>query len=179
MKIHEFYNRHKTLLISVILMFVVFILTVFMLYYYYFYPDTQIGPKQPIPFSHRLHVTEKQIDCRYCHSYVDKSKHAGLPPVETCMNCHRYIITHLPAILDLTKYYNDNRSIPWVRINKLPDHVYFNHSRHIQKNVECINCHGEVEKMDRIFEKNQFLMGFCVTCHRERKAPLDCWTCHR
>lgn len=179
MKLREIYKKFSNVIISSGLIIVLIILAASMWYLYYFYPSSLIGPKQPIPFSHRLHVTDKQIDCRYCHSYVDKSKYAGLPPVETCMHCHKYIITNLPQIVTLRNHYAENRPIAWVRINRVPDHVYFNHSRHIKSKLECVHCHGEVEKMDRIFEKNKFQMGFCLGCHKVKNAPIDCWTCHR
>ncbi len=148
------------------------------LYYFYATPGTNIGPQQPIPFSHRLHAGIKEIQCRFCHPYVGRSTNPGIPPVEKCLYCHNYIIAGHPQILKEHRYFNTATSTPWVKVNYLPEHVLFNHQRHIKKEVACQKCHGAVEKMDRIAGQN-FKMGFCVECHREKKANLDCWlACH-
>jgi hypothetical protein len=148
------------------------------LYFFYTPPATDIGPKQPIAFSHRLHAGVKAIQCQFCHPYVGRSLHPGLPPVEKCLYCHNYIIANFPEILKEHRYYNAGMPTPWVKANYLPEHVLFNHQRHIRKEIECVACHGEVREQDRIKGK-RFLMGFCVQCHREKQGPLDCWlACH-
>ena len=148
------------------------------LYYFYAPPAFKIGPEQPIPFSHRLHVGIKEIQCQYCHPYVNRSIHPGLPPVEKCLHCHNYIIAKHPQILKEHRYFNTDTPTPWVKVNYLAEHVVFNHQRHIKKEIACQKCHGAIETMDRLKGVN-FKMGFCVECHREKKANLDCWlACH-
>lgn len=148
------------------------------LYYFYAPPGFNIGPEQPIPFSHQLHAGVKEIQCQFCHPYVGRSINPGIPPVEKCLYCHDYIISQHPQILKEHRYFNTETSTPWVKVNYLPEHVLFNHQRHIRKEIECQKCHGAIQAMDRI-KGTQFKMGFCVECHREKKANVDCWlSCH-
>jgi len=147
-------------------------------YFFYVYPKAGLGPKQPIPFSHRLHAGHKAIDCTFCHPYVARSLHPGLPPVEKCLFCHNHIITGHPEIQKEIGYYKSGTPTPWRKVFLLPEHVLFNHKRHIKKEIACESCHGEVRTMDRL-KGERFKMGFCIECHREKKAPLDCWiSCH-
>jgi hypothetical protein len=150
----------------------------------------RMGPEQPIPFSHRFHVTDKDIDCRFCHTGVDRVPTAGLPPVQTCMFCHQAIITEHPEIRRLWTYYGQRddgtldpargQPIPWVRVFEVPDHVYFTHRVHTQRaELDCTDCHGPIGAMDRLEQPRKFEMGFCLECHRPRGASTDCWTCHR
>ena len=148
------------------------------LYFFYLPPATRIGPEQPIPFSHRVHSGVKAIQCRFCHPYVDRSINPGIPPVEKCLYCHRYIIANHPWIKKEHEYFNTRTPTPWVKAFYLPEHVMFNHQRHIKKEIECQQCHGQIETMDRIRGK-RFKMGFCVECHQSKAANLDCWlACH-
>ena len=135
------------------------LLTAGFLYLFYASPATRIGPEQPIPFSHRLHSGVKAIDCKFCHPYVARSRHPGLPPVEKCLYCHAYIIAGHPQIRKEHDYYNTRTPTPWVKANFLPEHVLFNHQRHIKRNFVCAECHDQVETMDRIQGK-RFKMGF-------------------
>jgi hypothetical protein len=147
---------------------------------YFFYPPLSegIGPIQPIPFSHRVHAGIKAIDCKFCHPYVARSLFPGIPPVEKCLYCHNYIIPQHPWIKKEHKYFNTRTPTPWVKVNYIPEHVLFNHQRHIKKDIACEQCHGKVETMDRL-PRNHFKMGFCIECHQTLKAPLDCWlSCH-
>ncbi|MDX9788296.1 MAG: cytochrome c3 family protein [Desulfobacterales bacterium] len=138
----------------------------------------RLGPKQPIAFSHRVHAGVKQIDCRFCHPYVNRSVHPGLPPVEKCLFCHNYIIANHPEIQKEHRYFNAGMPTPWLKVNYLSEHVLFNHERHIKKEIDCQSCHGLVETVDRL-PSNRFEMGFCLECHREKKANVDCWlACH-
>ncbi len=148
------------------------------LLFFYAPPAGRIGVAQPIAFSHRLHAGHKAIDCYYCHPYVERSNHPGLPPVEKCLHCHQYIIANHPEIRKEHNYFDNRIPTPWKKVYYLAEHVVFNHQRHIKREVACEKCHGEVKQMDRL--KNQrFKMGFCVQCHRENKANLDCWlACH-
>ena len=148
------------------------------LYYFYAPPAKDIGPEQPIPFSHRVHAGVKAIQCEFCHPYVRRSAFPGIPPVDKCLYCHKYIIADHPWIKEVHRYYNTKTPIPWRKANYLPEHVFFNHQRHIKKEVACQKCHGAVETMDRI-RGVRFRMGFCIECHKEKKANLDCWlACH-
>lgn len=156
----------------------IFATTLIMLYLVYIYPEKRIGAMQPIPFSHRLHVTDKEIDCKYCHSYVDRSPYPGMPPVALCISCHKYIIPQHPEIQKLHRYYDEKKPIQWKRIFFQPDFVFFNHKRHIVLGVECKTCHGNIEQMDRVTQTFQTKMEFCVTCHRQNNASVECYVCH-
>lgn len=154
------------------------ILILAFLYYFYTPPATHIGPKQPIPFSHRIHAGVKAIQCEFCHPYVKRSTFPGIPPVRKCLFCHTYIIADHPWIKEEHRYYNTRTPTPWVKANYIPEHVFFNHQRHIKKEIACRECHGAVETMDRI-KGVRFRMGFCIECHKQKKANIDCWlACH-
>jgi hypothetical protein len=154
------------------------LLTIGFLYFFYFSPATRMGPEQPIPFSHRVHAGVKDISCRFCHPYVERSIHPGIPPVEKCLYCHNYIIKEHPWIKKEHEYYNKKQPVPWKKVFYLPEHVLFNHQRHIKKDITCQECHGAIETMDRI-KPVRFKMGFCIECHNLKKANIDCWlSCH-
>lgn len=148
------------------------------LFFFYASPATRVGAAQPIPFSHQLHAGIKAINCRFCHPYVERSISPGMPPVEKCLYCHNYIIPNHPEIRKEHHYFDTNTPTPWVKVYYLPEHVVFNHQRHIKKEIACETCHGDVTKMDRLKGK-RFKMGFCINCHRQRGANTDCWlACH-
>ena len=119
-----------------------------------------IAPEQPIPFSHNVHTGVKQIQCQYCHPYVAYSNFPGIPPVEKCLHCHNYIIKKHPQIQKEHKYFNTQTSTPWVKVNYVAEHVLFNHQRHINKKIACLECHGKVEDMHRLPLKNWRGWGF-------------------
>lgn len=137
-------------------------------------------PTQPIPFSHKIHAGKLNMQCQYCHVGADKGKNSVVPPENVCMNCHRFAATDRPNIQKLTEYYNNNKSIPWVKVHMLPDFVQFNHRRHVQKGVACQTCHGPIQEMDQVYQHSDLSMGWCVNCHRkpENNAPTSCVTCH-
>lgn len=140
----------------------------------------QIGVEQPIPFSHRFHVSTKQLSCVFCHTGALTTARAGVPPVETCMLCHKRIIIHHPQIEKLTQYYNEKKPVPWVRVNALREFVYFDHSMHVRGGFDCGRCHGDVAHMDRVTPVvNLNQMGFCIQCHKDEKFSHDCFICHR
>jgi predicted CXXCH cytochrome family protein len=151
-----------------------------MSYYMFAYPQRMIGPQQPIPFSHRVHAGVKAIPCQFCHPFAERSQNAGLPPVEKCFFCHKYIIPQHPQILKEWDHLVAKKPVAWIRIFFTPDYVFFNHRPHVGWNkIDCTRCHGDVKSQDRL-QCFDFQMGFCVGCHRERKAQLDCWlACHR
>lgn len=146
-------------------------------------PSRGIGyaPTQPIPFSHELHAGVRKIQCTYCHSNVDKSAHANVPSTAVCMNCHSQVKTDSPHVQKIIESYKQNKPIQWVNVHVLPDFVYFNHARHVQKGISCDTCHGQVQTMAKVRQEAPLTMGWCVNCHRkpENQAPLNCNTCHR
>lgn len=142
--------------------------------------NTGFKPEQPIPFSHEKHVGQYKMQCQYCHFQVEKSKHANVPSLNTCMNCHQVVATDSPHIAKLREAYNAGGTIEWVRVHSLPDFTHFNHSAHLKAGVNCKTCHGDVEKMEKVEQVNDLSMGWCVNCHREpeHNAPINCSTCH-
>jgi hypothetical protein len=125
-----------------------------------------IARTQPVPFSHTHHVGSMGIDCRYCHSTVETSAYANIPPTKTCMNCHSQIWVNSPTLEPVRASYRTDQSIPWVKVHDLPDFVYFNHSIHIRKGVGCETCHGRVDEMPLMSQKNNLEMRWCLDCHR-------------
>ena len=121
---------------------------------------------QPVPFSHKHHVGELGLDCRYCHSTVEVSSSAGMPPTQTCMACHSQIWTSAAILEPVRASYRDSTPISWTRVNALPDFVYFNHSIHINKGIGCSTCHGRVDEMPLTYKVNTLYMQWCVECHR-------------
>ncbi len=145
-----------------------------------FFFSSRIGVEQPIPFSHRFHVGTKHLSCVFCHSGVLKTERAGVPPVETCMLCHKRIIVTHPQIKKLTEYYESGTPVPWRRVNRLSEFAYFNHQRHVRAGFDCGRCHGDVASMDRVAPVVKLNnMGFCVQCHRDEEYSHDCLICHR
>ena len=136
------------------------------------------SPEQPIPFSHKLHAGDNKIPCMYCHSNADKSRHATVPSMNVCMNCHKVVKTDSPLIQKLTELYKNNQTFEWTKVHDLPDFVFFNHKRHILKGIACQECHGPVQTMDRIEQGLKLEMGFCISCHRKNKVSTNCDTCH-
>jgi len=132
-----------------------------------YYTDVNVPREQPVPFSHRHHAGELGIDCRYCHTSVEESSFAGLPPTKTCMTCHSHIWTNSEMLEPVRASYRSNQSIAWTRVNALPDFVYFNHSIHIHKGIGCTTCHGPIAEMPLTWKANTLLMGWCTECHRE------------
>ena len=143
---------------------------VFHLFDYWFSPkNLNVGysPEQPIPFSHQIHAGKLGMDCRYCHTYVDRAAHSNIPATEVCMNCHKQVKVDSPHIKKLTNYYNNNEPIPWVKVHMLPDYAYFNHSAHVNAGFSCATCHGRVDQMEVVYQAQPLSMGWCLECHRE------------
>jgi len=130
--------------------------------------NTKVGValNQPIPFSHQHHAWDLGIDCRYCHTSVEKSSYAGVPPTETCMSCHSQIWTNSPLLEPIRQSYETGTPIKWNLVNKVPDFVHFNHSIHIARGVNCNTCHGPVQNMHITYKGNPFQMQWCLECHR-------------
>jgi hypothetical protein len=122
---------------------------------------------QPVPFPHGFHVGAVQLDCRYCHDSVDRSAFANLPPTETCMSCHSQIRPDSELLAPVFQSWETGQPIEWVRVNDLPDHVFFNHQIHVAKGVGCETCHGRVDTQTTATKANAYYMSWCLDCHRD------------
>jgi len=131
-----------------------------------------VARPQPAPFSHQHHVGGLGIDCRYCHTSVEVSSFAGIPPTRTCMNCHAQIWTGAPMLEPVRESFSSGKSLIWNRVNDLPDFVYFNHSIHINKGVGCNTCHGPVDRMPLMYNYASLQMEWCLDCHRAPEKNL-------
>ena len=132
----------------------------------------QVARPQPVPFSHQHHVAGLGIDCRYCHTSVENSGFAGIPPTKTYMNCHSQIWTGAPLLEPVRESFRTGKSLVWTRVNDLPDFVYFDHSIHINKGVGCNTCHGPVDRMPFMFNYASLQMEWCLDCHRAPEKNL-------
>ena len=137
-----------------------------------FYTNQNITRDQPIQFSHKHHAGDDGIDCRFCHVGVETSATAGLPPTKTCMNCHSVLFNSSSYLEPVRASYREDKSIEWVRVHRLPDFVYFNHSIHVAKGVGCSTCHGQVNQMPLVFQASTLQMQWCLDCHRNPEAVL-------
>src|SRR5437868_1451612 len=131
-----------------------------------------VARPQPVPFSHQHHVAGLGIDCRYCHTSVEVSGFAGIPPTKTCMNCHSQIWTKAPMLEPVRESFRTDKSLVWTRVNAVPDFVYFDHSIHINKGVGCNTCHGAVDRMPLMYAQNSMQMEWCLECHRAPEKNL-------
>ena len=148
------------------------------------------SPKQPIAFSHKLHAGDNHIPCLYCHTGAERSRHAGVPATETCINCHAVTRVDKPEIKRVTAAFKANEVMEWQRVYTLPDHVYFDHRPHVNAGIACQTCHGEVQTMERVSREMLMRMGNCLSCHRDAheavppgskitQGPTNCFACHR
>src|SRR5262245_31358708 len=126
-----------------------------------------VAKEQPVPFSHAHHVGGMGVDCRYCHTAVERSAQAGIPPTKTCMNCHAQIWNQSPTLEPVRASLRNNVSIEWNKVNDLPDSVYFNHSAHVNKGIGCVTCHGRVDRMPLMWQHASLHMEWCLDCHRQ------------
>ena len=131
-----------------------------------------VAHMQPVPFSHQHHVAGLGLDCRYCHTSVETSGFAGIPPTKTCMNCHSQIWTNAPLLEPVRESFRTGNSLVWTRANDLPDFVYFDHSIHINKGVGCNTCHGPVDRMPLMYNQASLQMEWCLDCHRAPEKYL-------
>lgn len=129
-------------------------------------------PDQPIEYSHALHVGQLGMDCRYCHTTVDKAQFAAIPPTQTCMNCHTGIASQSAKLRDLRASWVSGEPIEWVKVHDLPGWAYFNHSAHVNKGVGCYSCHGRIDQMDVVFQAEPLNMAWCLECHRQPERFL-------
>lgn len=133
----------------------------------YFVNQVNVAIDQPVPFSHKHHVTGMGIDCRYCHTTVEESAFAGVPPTETCMTCHSQIWTEAPILEPVRASFRDGVPIEWNRVHDLPDFTYFNHSIHVNQGIGCQSCHGPVDQMPLMWKAESLNMEWCLDCHRD------------
>ena len=134
--------------------------------------DVGYQPKQPVPYSHALHAGQLGIDCRYCHNTVEQGAHAAIPATATCMNCHERIWTNSDKLTPVRQSLATGKPVEWLKVHDLPDYVYFNHSAHVTRGVGCVTCHGRVDEMDEVYQKEPLSMSWCLTCHRAPEANL-------
>jgi Cytochrome c7 and related cytochrome c/Class III cytochrome C family len=143
--------------------------------WYWFSPQFLVAgyePTQPVMFSHQLHAGQMGIDCRYCHSSIEKGSFAAVPPVSTCMGCHNKVQTTNPRLELVRKSFAEGKPIPWVHIHALPRHAHFDHSAHLNAGVGCVSCHGRVDTMEVVRHKEPLSMGWCLDCHRNPTPSL-------
>lgn len=129
-------------------------------------------PDQPIPFSHKHHVEGLGLQCQYCHTSVEVSSYAGIPPTKTCINCHSQIWTNASLLQPVRDSWATGNSIQWIKVHDLPDFVYFNHSVHVNKGIGCASCHGRVDEMPLMYMENSLQMEWCLNCHRDPAKNL-------
>jgi hypothetical protein len=151
---------------------------VFLIAYAWSPKTIEVGykPTQPVPYSHALHVGQLGLDCRYCHTTVDRGAHASVPATQTCMNCHTQVQKDSPKLQPVRDSYANGLSVQWTRIHDLPDYSYFDHSAHVNRGVSCVECHGRVDQMEVVQKAEPMSMGWCLECHRtptDRLRPLD------
>jgi hypothetical protein len=132
----------------------------------------RVHREQPVPFSHDHHVGGLGIDCRYCHTSVEKSAFAGIPSTEICMNCHSQMWDKSPMLAQVRASYQSGQSIPWNRVHNLPGFAYFNHGIHVNKGVGCSSCHGRVDQMPLTYQAHTLYMEWCLDCHRHPEQHL-------
>jgi hypothetical protein len=126
-----------------------------------------VPPEQPVPFSHKHHVTQIGIDCRYCHTSVERAAYAGIPATEVCMSCHSQVWADAPMLEPVRESWRTGKALEWTRVHDLPEFVYFNHSIHVNKGMSCAVCHGRVDQMPLVWKVNTLHMSWCLDCHRQ------------
>jgi hypothetical protein len=129
-------------------------------------------PDQPVPYSHALHAGELGIDCRYCHSVVERSSKAAIPPAGVCMNCHSVVKKDSDVLLPIREAFAGTEPVKWTRVTDLPDYVYFNHQAHVNAAVGCESCHGRIDQMQKVYQAKPLTMGWCIDCHKNPTPNL-------
>lgn len=144
---------------------------VFAVWYWFspWYTDVGYEPRQPVAYSHRLHAGELGIDCRYCHTGVEKSPVAMVPPTQTCMNCHSAVKGDSAKLALVRDSWKTGKPIQWVKVHKEPDYVFFDHSVHVSGGVGCVSCHGRIDQEEVVRQTQPLSMGWCLECHRDVK----------
>lgn len=134
--------------------------------------DVGYSPRQPLPYSHAMHVGQLGMDCRYCHNTVEYTERAAVPPTQTCMNCHHAIRADSEKVLPVKESYATGMPIEWVRVHDLPDFAYFDHHAHVRRNVGCVSCHQRIDKMEQVYQAEPLSMRWCLNCHRDPEPNL-------
>ena len=143
--------------------------------WYYFSPEfTDVGyqPTQPVPFSHQLHAGELELDCRYCHAQVERSSVASVPPTQVCMNCHQLVARDSEKLAVIRDSIDNDRPVEWIRVHKIPEYAYFDHSLHLRAGVGCSSCHGDIRSMEVVTQMKPLSMSWCLDCHRNPDPHL-------
>ena len=143
--------------------------------WYWFSPAfTDVGyrPEQPVPFSHALHAGEVGMDCRYCHVQVERAAVASVPPTQVCMNCHQLVKRDSPLLVPILESMSSGEPMRWVRVHKVPEYAYFDHSMHLRAGVGCSSCHGDIRSMEVVTQAEPLSMGWCLDCHRDPAPHL-------
>ena len=150
------------------------IIVVGLVWYYAspWYTDVGYRPTQPVPYSHKVHARDLGLDCRFCHTGVETSPVAGIPPTKTCMNCHNMIKADSDKLALVRESFKSGKPLEWIRVHKSPDYVYFDHSAHINIGVGCASCHGNVAEMEVVTQIKPLSMGWCLECHRNPQDHL-------
>jgi hypothetical protein len=166
-----FHRRSNTIARTSILAFVILLCFLgWMLYAVYWSPYTtlvHVPLDQPVPFSHKHHYAGLGIDCRYCHTSVEKSSFAGVPPTETCMTCHSQLYTDAPILAPVRQSLATDTPLRWNRVNFVPDFVFFNHGIHVNRGIGCAECHGHLDRMPLTWKSKTLYMKFCLDCHND------------
>lgn len=142
---------------------------------YYLAPQTlnvNYQPVQPVKYSHKQHAGDLGMDCRYCHNTVERAAHAAVPPTQTCMNCHEAMNPDSDQLLLVRESNATGLPVPWVRIHKLSEFAYFDHSAHVTRGIGCVSCHGRIDKMEVVYQEETLRMKFCTDCHRRPELHL-------
>ncbi|ARA93529.1 MAG: cytochrome C [Bacteroidetes bacterium] len=150
------------------------VLSIFLVWYYFSPEFLNVGyaPEQPVPYSHRLHVDQLGMDCRYCHNWVETSAHANVPSTQTCMNCHAQIRTESLKLLPVRESWATGQPIEWVKVHHLADYAHFSHAAHVNNGVGCETCHGRIDQMEVVYQVEPLSMGWCLECHRQPELYL-------
>ncbi|WP_394847575.1 cytochrome c family protein [Pendulispora brunnea] len=147
---------------------------VFVFWYYFSPKNLQVGyaPIQPVPYSHKLHVGQLGMDCRYCHANIERAAHAMIPATQTCMGCHSVVKTESARLANVRSSWDTGKAIEWVKVHKLPEHTFFDHSAHLAAGVGCATCHGRIDEMEIVRLDKPISMGWCLECHRDPTPNL-------
>ncbi|MDX2127737.1 MAG: cytochrome c3 family protein [Chloroherpetonaceae bacterium] len=167
-------NRIPVFFVSGLLLTVGGLVFLFSMYASPKYLNVGYRPKQPVAYSHKLHAGDMAMDCRYCHTSVERSAVSNVPPTQTCMNCHKVVLPKSEKLLPVRESWESGKPIEWVRVHKVADYAYFNHSAHVTAGVGCASCHGNVAQMDEkgVMLSQPLSMGWCLDCHRNPDEHL-------
>ncbi|NOZ03169.1 MAG: cytochrome c3 family protein [FCB group bacterium] len=162
----EWTNKLPPIVAGIVILVLVGTVGFFWYYGSPYYTDVGYRPEQPVPYSHKLHAGDLGLDCRYCHTGVEVSPVAGVPPTQTCMNCHVMVKPESEKLKAIRKSWETGEPMEWIRIHKVPDYAYFDHSIHINSQIGCSSCHGRIDRMEVVSLAEPLSMKWCLNCHR-------------